>query len=88
MFDALSKEVYSLKQESWKDMAEFGVHLSQQVQILQFKYPGSIQQDHVKEMEWDYFYKGLNPEYDECWPIMLMESIWTDTLTCSKLPKN
>ena len=35
MFDALSKEPYSLKQRLGEKVAEFGVHLLQQVQILQ-----------------------------------------------------
>ena len=34
-FKALSKELYSLKQGSRENVAEFRVHLSQQVQILQ-----------------------------------------------------
>ena len=62
-FDALTKELYSLKQGSGENIAEFGVCLSQQVQILQSKYPGRIQQEHVKEMKQDHFYEGLNPEY-------------------------
>ena len=37
-FDALSKELYSLKQGMGENMAEFGVCLSQQVQILQMEY--------------------------------------------------
>ena len=43
-FDALHKELYSLKQGSGKNIAEFGVHLSQQLQILQ----SSIQEGSVK----------------------------------------
>ena len=35
MFDALSKKLYSLKQGLGEKVAEFGVHLLQQVQILQ-----------------------------------------------------
>ena len=62
-FHALSKELYSLKQTSGENVAEFGVCLSQQVQILQLEYPGRIQQEQVEEMEWDHFYKGLNPEF-------------------------
>ena len=38
-FDAHSKELYSLKQGLGEKVAEFGVHLSQQVQILQLEYP-------------------------------------------------
>ena len=34
MFDTLSKELYSLKQGSGENVAEFGVCLSQQVQIF------------------------------------------------------
>ena len=62
-FDALSKELYSLKQGSNENVAEFSVHLSQQVQILQLEYPGRIQQEHMEEMRSDHFYEGLYPEY-------------------------
>ena len=51
LFDALSKELYSLKQGSRENVAKFGVHLSQQVQILQLEYPGRIQQEHTEEMK-------------------------------------
>ena len=51
MFDTLSKELYSLKQSPGENVAEFGVHLSQQVQILQSEYLGRIQQEHVEEMK-------------------------------------
>ena len=54
-FDALSKELYSLKQGSGENMAKFGVHLSQQVQILQSEYLGRIQQEHIEEMKQDHF---------------------------------
>ena len=47
-FDALSEELYSLKQTSGQNVAEFGVQLSQQVQILQLEYLGRIQQEHVE----------------------------------------
>ena len=50
-FDTLSKELYFLKQGSGENVAEFGVHLSQQVLILQLEYPGRIQQDHIEEMK-------------------------------------
>ena len=63
MFDAFSKDLYSLKQGSGKNVAEFGVCLSQQVQILLSGYLGRIQQEHVKELKWDHFYEGLNPDY-------------------------
>ena len=62
-FNTLSKELYSLKQGMREHVAEFGVHLSQQVQILQIEYPSRIQQEHVEEVKWDHFYKGLSPEY-------------------------
>ena len=62
MFDTLSKELYSFKQTSGENVAEFGVHLSQQVQILQSKYLGRIQQEHVEERKWDHFYEGLNSQ--------------------------
>ena len=67
MFDALSKEIYSLKQTSGENVAEFGVHLSQQVQILQSEYLGRIQQEYVEEMKWDCFYEGLNPTFRCMW---------------------
>ena len=51
MFNALSKELYSLKQGSRENVAKFRVCLSQQVQILQSEYPGRIQQEHVEEMK-------------------------------------
>ena len=65
MFDTLSKELYSLKQELGENVAEFGVHLSQQVQILQSEYPGRIQPEHVEEMKHDLFYEVLNPTYQQ-----------------------
>ena len=63
MFDTLSKELYSLKQGSGENVAEFRVCLSQQVQILQLEYPGRIQPEHIEEMKQDHFYEGLNPKY-------------------------
>ena len=62
-FNALGKELYSFKQGSGENMAEFGVQLLQQVQILQSEDPGRIQQEHIEEMKQDHFYEGLNPEY-------------------------
>ena len=62
-FDALSKELYSLKPGLGENVAEFWVCLSQQVQILQSEYPGKIKLEHVEEMKCDCFYKGLNPKY-------------------------
>ena len=59
-FNALSKELYYLKQGMGEHMAKFGLHLSQQVQILQMEYPSRIQQQHVEEVKWDHFYKGLS----------------------------
>ena len=64
-FDALSKELYSLKQVIGENVAEFRVCLSQQVQILQMEYPSQIQQEHVEEVRWDCFYEGLSPEYQQ-----------------------
>ena len=63
MFDTLSKEIYSLKQGSGENVAEFNMCLSQQVQILQLEYLRRIQPKHMEEMKWDYFYEGLNPKY-------------------------
>ena len=61
-FNTLSKEHYSTKQGMGKNVAEFGVCLSQQVEILQMEYTGRIQQEHVKEVKWDHLYKGLSPK--------------------------
>ena len=63
MFDALSKELYSIKQGPGENVAEFGVQLLQQVQILQSEYLGRIQQERMEEMKRDPFYEGLNPKY-------------------------
>ena len=63
MFNAISKELYSIKQGLGENVAEYGVHLSQQVQILQSEYPGKIQPKHMEEMKCDCFYEGLNPKY-------------------------
>ena len=49
-FDALSKEFYSLKQGSEKNVAEFRLCLSQPFQILQLEYLGKVQQEHIEEM--------------------------------------
>ena len=62
MFDTLSTELFSLKQGSGQNMAEFRVHLLQWVQILQMEYPGQVQPEHVEEMKHDLFYEGLNPK--------------------------
>ena len=61
--NALSKEHYSLKQGMGENVGEFGVCLSQQVQILQMEYSCSIQKEHVEEVKQDCFYEGLSPEY-------------------------
>ena len=50
-FDALSKELYSLKQGSGENVAESGVCLLQQVQIRQLEYLQRIEQEHVEEMK-------------------------------------
>ena len=63
MSNTLRKELLSLKQGSGKNVAEFRMCLSQQVQILQSEYPGRIQQEHVKDMKQDHFYEGLSPKY-------------------------
>ena len=46
-------------------MAEFGVCLSQKVQILQTEYMGRIQQEHVEEVKQNHFYEGLSAEYQQ-----------------------
>ena len=60
MFDALSKELSSLKQGSRETVAGFRVHLLQQVYI---QYPGRIRHEHLQEMKQYHFYEGLNPEH-------------------------
>ena len=50
-FNIISKELFSLKQGSRENMAKFGVHLSQQVQILQSEFPGRIQWKHMEEIK-------------------------------------
>ena len=62
-FYTLSKELYSLKQGLNLNVAESGVHLLQQVQILQSEYPGRIQPEYMEEMKSNHFYEGLTPEY-------------------------
>ena len=65
IFKTLSKELYSLKQGLGENVVEYGVHLSQQVQILQLEYPGRIWPEHVEKMKHDFFYEGLNPQYQQ-----------------------
>ena len=62
-FNALSKEIYSLKQGSNENISQFGVYLFKIVQTLQFEYLGRIQQEHVEELKHNSFYEGLNPKY-------------------------
>ena len=64
-FDALSKELYSFRQGSSKNKAEFRVHLLQQVQILQSEYPQRIQPEHMEEMKCGCFYEGINSKYQQ-----------------------
>ena len=64
-FDTLTKELYSLKQAVGENVAKFRVCLSQQVQILQMEYPSRIQEEHVKQVNQDCFYVGLNPKYQQ-----------------------
>ena len=63
MFNTLGKELYSLKQGSGENVAEFKVCLSQQVQTLQSEYLGRIQPEHMEEIKWDHFSEGLSPKY-------------------------
>ena len=81
-FNTLSKELYSLKQGMGDNMAEFRVHLSQQVQILRMEYPSRIQQEHVEEVKWACFYEGLNPKYQ--W-ILAHKGDGENSVTYSKL---
>ena len=71
-FDALNKELYSLKQETGENVAKFEVCLSQQVQILQTEYLSRIHKEHVEAVKWDCFYEGLSPEYLQ----MLAHKVW------------
>ena len=50
-FNTLSKENYSLKQDSGENVAKFKVCLLQQVQILQSECLRRIQLEHVEEMK-------------------------------------
>ena len=63
MFDALSKELYSLKQGLSENVADFVVCLLQQVQILQSVNPGRIQLEQLEEIKHNHFYEDLIPEY-------------------------
>ena len=65
-FDILRKELYSPKKCSRENVAEFGVCLSWQVQILQSEYLGRFQQEHVEEMKQDPFYEDLIPNIGTC----------------------
>ena len=82
-FNTLSKELYSLKQGSSKNVFEIGVCLSQQDQILKLEYLGRIQPEHLEGMKCDHLYEGHNPENDKCWLIKWMVGIQLATLTCS-----
>ena len=64
-FNALSKELYSLKQGLSQNISEFRVHLLWQVQILHSEYPGRIQLEHMEEMKCDHFYEDLNPTHQQ-----------------------
>ena len=82
-FDVLSKELYSLKQGLGDNVAEFGVHLSQQVQILQSEYPGGIQTKHMEKMKHDCFYEGLSPQYWQMLAYKVDGKTQLATPTCS-----
>ena len=69
MFDSLSKELYSLKQALGENIAEFGVHLSQQVWILQLEYPGRIQPKHMEGWSVTDSMRALILNTSECWLI-------------------
>ena len=82
MFKTLSKELYSLQQGLEEKVAEFGIHLLQQVQILQLEYPGRIWLKHVEEMKHDYFYEGLSLKYQHMLAHKIVKTQLA-TLTCS-----
>ena len=52
MFQALSKELYSLKQGSYENMAEFGVCLSQQVRVSRKDPAGAHGGDEAWSLLW------------------------------------
>ena len=81
-FNVLSKEPYSPKQGMGENVAEFGVCLSQQVQILQMEYPSRIQQELVEEVKWDQFYEGLSLEY---WQMLAHKVDGENPISYSKL---
>ena len=81
-FNALSKELHSLKQGMGENVTEFGVCLSQQVQILQTEYPSRIQLEHVEEVKQDYFYEGFSPEY---WQMLAHKVDGENPVTYSEL---
>ena len=87
-FNALSKELYSLKQGMGENVAEFGVCLSQQVQIVQMEYSGRIQQEHVEGVKWDHFFEGLTLSISECWPTRSMVKVQSPIPNCPLLPRN
>ena len=62
-FDALRKELYSIKQGLRENVAEYRVLLLQQFQIIKSEYMGRIWPERVEEMKHDCFYEGLNPKY-------------------------
>ena len=80
--DALSKELYSFKQETGENVAKFIVCLPQQVQILKMEYPGRIQQEHVEEVKQDHFCEGLSPKY---WWMLAHKVNGENPVTYSKL---
>ena len=95
MFDILSKELYFLKQGSGGNVAKFGVHLSQQVKILQLEYLGRIQPeysrgDEVRSLPIRAWATNIN----ECWPIKLMVNtklatpIWSSSPEVGKMGRS
>ena len=58
----LVRSSFPSRQGSGENVAKFGVHLSQQVQMLQSEHLGRIQLEHIEEMKYDHFYEGLNPK--------------------------
>ena len=81
-FNTLRKELYSLKQGMGENVADFGVCLSQQVQIFHTEYSSIIQKEHVEEVKWDCFYEGLSPKY---WQMLVHKVNGENPVTYSKL---
>ena len=82
-FNALSKKLYSLKQGMGENVAEFGMCLSQQVQILQMEYPAEFNKNMRKRCSGTASMKALTLSINKHWPTKLMGKILSPILNCS-----